>query len=462
MKQAVLTAALAALVALPATSGDGVFAQPASGQDDALRQRLEQRFDVIPLQNGVLLRPKSGDGRVRSIEVIDGAIAIDGASATGAELRNRLGGDADLVLRLSYLDADARRKLLGTAAAPAPPEAAPAPQRDPSLRPEAEPGDQDTGFRDRDERRRERRSRRDGNDRIRFAGSVSVEDGEVVDGNVVSIGGSTRVNGEVTGDAVAIGGNLELGPHANVLGDAVSVGGSLRRDPGARVGGKVVDVGNVPALRFGRWPWSRFPGSGAFPFGSVFLGAAAGVFALVGTLMRVAVLCLLSSIVLFVGREYVERVGARAAAEPLKAGAIGLLAQLLFGPLLILTIVVFVITIVGIPLLLLIPFALLAFGVVLLIGFTAVAYNIGRLTSARFAWNLDNPYVTAVTGIVLLVSPVLIARLLGLGEWLLFPFTGALVFLGFLAEYLAWTVGFGAVALLRFERPPTTSPPASI
>jgi hypothetical protein len=174
-----------------------------------------------------------------------------------------------------------------------------------------------------------------------------------------------------------------------------------------------------------------------------------------GTVMRVAVLCLLSCIVLFAGREYVERVGARAAAEPLKAGAIGLLAQLLFGPLLILTVIVLVITIVGIPLLLLLPFALLALGLVLLVGFTGVAYNVGRLASERFAWNHDNPYLTTITGIVLLVSPVLLGRLIGLGEWLLFPVTGTLVFLGLLAEYLAWTVGFGAVALLRFERSPT-------
>jgi hypothetical protein len=186
------------------------------------------------------------------------------------------------------------------------------------------------------------------------------------------------------------------------------------------------------------------------------------MFALMGTLMRVLVLCLLSSIVLFVGREYVERVGARAAAEPLKAGAVGLLAQLLFGPLLVLTIVVFVVTIVGIPLLLLVPFAMLAFGGVLLLGFTAVAYHLGRLANARLAWHHDNTYLTAVTGILMLVSPVLIARVLGLADWLLFPLTGTLVFLGLVAEYLAWTVGFGAVALLKFERAPTVPPAVSV
>ena len=60
------------------------------------------------------------------------------------------------------------------------------------------------------------------------------------------------------------------------------------------------------------------------------------------------------------------------------------------------------------------------------------------------------------------MSPVLIARLLGLADWLLFPITGTLVLLGLLAEYLAWTVGFGAVALLRFERSPTVPPPATV
>jgi hypothetical protein len=269
------------------------------------------------------------------------------------------------------------------------------------------------------------------------------------------------VNGEVTGDAVSIGGGLELGPHANVLGDAVSVGGSLKRDPGARVGGKVVDIGAGWNLRFGQWPWGRFPRGRIFPPGTSMFGIATGAFALMGTLMRVAVLCLLASIVVFVGREQVERVGARAAAEPLKAGAIGLAAQLLFGPLLILTIVVFVITIIGIPLLILVPFAMLAFGLVFLVGFTAVAYRLGGVTNHRLAWHHGNPYLTAITGIMLLVSPVLIARVIGLADWLLFPITGSLVFLGLLAEYLAWTVGFGAVALMRFERSPTAPPPVS-
>jgi hypothetical protein len=452
MRHAVLTAALAALVAVPATSGDRLLAQGESDRQDALRQQVEQHFQVLPVQGSWILRPKSGEGGVRSIQIIDGSIVVDGMPATGAELRDKLGTDADVVLRLSYLDADARQQLLSRAAeAPA----------DQSLdRPaERERSDERPGFGN--GRRPGRRARVDGNDRVRFGGDVVVGEGEVVNGDVVSIGGATRVDGEVNGDAVAIGGGLELGPHATVRGDAVSIVGPLKRAPGARVEGKVVDVGAGTPVRFGPGEWRNFLRPRFFPFGAMFLGAAAGVLALMGTVMRVVVLCLLSSIMLFVGREYVERVGARAAAEPLKAGIIGFLAQLLFGPLLILTMLVFIITIVGIPLLLLVPFALLAFGVILLLGFTAVAYKVGLFANARLAWHHDNPYLTAITGIVLLVSPLLIARVVGLGDRLFFPLTGTLVFLGVVSEYVAWTVGFGAVALLRFERSPASQPPVS-
>jgi len=117
-----------------------------------------------------------------------------------------------------------------------------------------------------------------------------------------------------------------------------------------------------------------------------------------------------------------------------------------------------VVTIIGIPLLVLIPFALLALAVIGLVGFTAVAFNLGHLVSQRFNWSDRNPYLTVVAGILLLVSPVLVARLIGLAGVMLFPLTGTLAFLGYLAEYIAWTVGFGAVALLRFSRSQMAAP----
>ena len=52
-------------------------------------------------------------------------------------------------------------------------------------------------------------------------------------------------------------------------------------------------------------------------------------FRLARTLARLGILCLLAALVVLLGRDYMERAAVRAAAEPLKAGAIGLLAQIL-------------------------------------------------------------------------------------------------------------------------------------
>ena len=87
---------------------------------------------------------------------------------------------------------------------------------------------------------------------------------------------------------------------------------------------------------------------------------------------------------LLFGRDYVERVGVRAASEPMKAGVVGFLIQLLFFPVLVASIVVMVVTIIGIPLLVLVPFALLAFALLCFVGFTAVTYDVGRLATTRF------------------------------------------------------------------------------
>lgn len=413
--------------------------QAAGAQGELDRRTLgaevEQRFEVLPLQSGMALRPKRAMNGVRSIELSDGTIAVDGEPVTGAELRRRLGRDADVVIQLTYLDPAARRRLFrlpderaGTspATAPATPDrSTPVPESTPART-------------------------RESDDRVRIGGGVRIEADEVVNGDVVAIGGGVYVDGRVSGEVVAIGGGVVLGPHADIARDVTVVGGGLRRDPAARVGGKVNEIGigalNLGGLRVGRF--HRYVGRD-WGFGSLV--------ALVSTMMRLVVLCLLAAVVVVLGQEYVERVGARAADEPVKAGLVGLLIQLLFVPMLVVTIIVLVVTIIGIPLLILVPFALLALAVLLVVGFTAVAYDLGRLAAARLGWADRGPYLTAMLGVLLVLAPALVARLVGLGGGLLFPITAALVVIAFLVEYAAWTVGLGAIALLRFNRRGSTA-----
>jgi len=99
----------------------------------------------------------------------------------------------------------------------------------------------------------------------------------------------------------------------------------------------------------------------------------------------------------------------------------------------------------------LVPFALLAFALLFLVGFTAVAYDVGQLGVSRFGWNGQNPYFVAAVGVALVLSPVLLSRLIGFAG-LLWPITWTLLALGLLTEYVVWTVGLGAIALVRFDR----------
>jgi hypothetical protein len=81
---------------------------PPSAQSnvDELRTRLEARFEIVPIANGMVLTPRFKTS-IRSIELSDSTIAIDGAPVTGRELSDRLGpgrhryGAAAFVSRLA-------------------------------------------------------------------------------------------------------------------------------------------------------------------------------------------------------------------------------------------------------------------------------------------------------------------------------------------------------------------------
>lgn len=57
-----------------------------------------------------------------------------------------------------------------------------------------------------------------------------------------------RVNEAVSGDVVAIGGDVVLGPQARIDGHAVSVFGRVVADPGARVEGRTLEVASLSSL----------------------------------------------------------------------------------------------------------------------------------------------------------------------------------------------------------------------
>jgi uncharacterized RDD family membrane protein YckC len=83
-------------------------------------------------------------------------------------------------------------------------------------------------------------------------GSSQVTGGSV--GNaVVSVLGTSRVNAIVHGEVVAVMGNIELGPEAEVYGQLVCVGGKVIRDPAAKVHGQVNQISF--GFNFGGFEW---------------------------------------------------------------------------------------------------------------------------------------------------------------------------------------------------------------
>ncbi len=240
-----------------------------------------------------------------------------------------------------------------------------------------------------------------------------------------------------------VGGSLTLGPDAIVREDVSVIGGTLNRAPGARIDGKVDNVGFGP--NFG----VRQRTAGRFPVRNLF-ARVGGFF---GTLLRTTLLILFGLIVVVLGGRFIDAIAERTASEPLRSGFTGLLAEVLFVPLVVLTVVVLAVSIVGIPLLLLIPFAVALAVVLMIIGFTGVACVVGRFVSQRIGIG-RSPYLSVAVGVLAVLGVTLIARLCALLGGVAFGMVigGTLAAIGFLAEYLAWTIGIGALILTWLSR----------
>jgi len=447
MRKQIICALAVLSLALMARTAYIVHAQTATAAE--LRMQLAGKYDIVALQQGIALVPKAAASRIRMIQVINGAVTVDGDTLTAAQLRDRLGADAQTIVQLTYLSAAEQRQLAapeGAAAAQPAPGATPAPAPVPTPAPEPQTPSRSVNRK---------------GDIVRIGGgAINVAENERVEGDVVAIGGPVSVDGEVTGDVVAVMGGLTLGPHAVVRGEVTAVGGPLKRDPQAQVRGKVNEVGIGPNGQ-------TIPPYRGINARNILLGTIASrVTTMVTTLVRVLMFMLFVLIVTAVGQRPVQQIAARIAAEPLRAGLVGLLAEILFVPVLVLTIIALVISIIGIPLLILVPFGIILVGVVMLVGFTGTAHIVGGWVLDRFGRTERNPYLVAVAGLIVIAGLTLIGRLFALAVG---GFGAPLYVVGYLIEYLAWTVGFGAAILAwlqtrrspaSIQPPPTTVSPA--
>ena len=269
---------------------------------------------------------------------------------------------------------------------------------------------------------------------IVFGGNVELESGSTVDGDVVVFGGIINADGLITGSVVGLGGPVNIGRTAVVEGEVVSAGSPINQSPGAVIEGEIVDLAQGPFV-------FDFPGGvQTWPDNMQWQGMDWGWNPLVRLgqfLLLLIVGAVVATLTLLFIPEQTERVAYTAFNSPLPSLGIGLLAALVFVPLIfILTFVMIIllITICLLPLLLLV--AIFVAVVAWAFGLIALGYEVGK----RLNKGLNRDW-----------APPLSA---GIGTFLLLLVVNGLEFVipcvGWTFPALAGSLGLGAVLLSRF------------
>jgi hypothetical protein len=184
-----------------------------------------------------------------------------------------------------------------------------------------------------------------------------------------------------------------------------------------------------------------------------FFGGLSGIFS---DLILYAVLFGIAfATIFFGGRKYIEGVADTARAAPTRSLLVGLAAAFLVVPAFILGIVALLISIVGIPALLLwVPLFPIAVCAAVLLGYIAAAHAAGEALAERHFYAADwfqrgNSYYFILTGLGLLLSLFVASHVVQMaGPWLGF-LRSILVGLGSVLTATVLSIGFGAVLLSR-------------
>lgn len=280
-------------------------------------------------------------------------------------------------------------------------------------------------------------------DSIRSGGLV-VPAGATV-GRVAVYGGTLEVRGTVTGDAIAIDGQVVVRAGGHVAGNAFVAKGQVTVDSGGRVDGEVRtlggDIGALPELAGASTRVAR---------PTTTLGALQLVLA------WFAVLVVLGIGVLVMAGEYLDGVLDTLERSVARSLLVGVGAQLAIAPALVVLVVALAITIVGI---LLIPFAVVAYCIavagLVTLGFLAAARLTGHAVSGRRAATERG---TALRALLIGVTAYLSLWVLAAAfTWQ--PVVGAVLrALAFAVTWVVATAGFGATILSRAGARRATAP----
>jgi hypothetical protein len=265
-------------------------------------------------------------------------------------------------------------------------------------------------------------------------GDFSVGSNETVAGNLLVLRGEVELSGRVTGNVVALDGDIVLHTGAVVSGDALAIGGRIR-DRGGMVLGEQRSLGSAPTE----------PAAATAGFFRTSLTNFAG---LVGVLVTLGLLGF--GLVLF-AKPNLEMISDTVSHSLFRSFLTGVVAQVLAIPTFGMLITGLVLSVVGI---LLVPFVVIVVPLLLVAaivgGFLAVAHAMGETHTRR----------RMAAGVLIGSANSYRYLCLGLGgiaavwlAWIIFgwvPVAGTLMFAAaFLATWLLATIGLGACFLSK-------------
>jgi len=156
---------------------------------------------------------------------------------------------------------------------------------------------------------------------------------------------------------------------------------------------------------------------------------------------------------------WVRALATRIADAPGASAGVGLAGEVAITPVVIALVVSLVISLVGIPLLLALPFAFVGLAVVWVSGLAAVAALVGATVRGRAPGAGEHLLSDVALGFGAIAALTLAGHVLAFAvPWLGFV-AGAVRAVGFFIEFVAWTVGLGAVLLALWHGRPASAPP---
>jgi len=254
---------------------------------------------------------------------------------------------------------------------------------------------------------------------IHYGEPITIKD--VHSGDVISVGGEVNIMGKVEGKVVAFNADIRLRTNSVVTGDVIAIGGNIYKDSYITVWGNMWEM---PSMHL--------------PFLDLFVSPMSGqVFQLIIQIFAILLFLLVLFIYANFGRKHLSEMS-NAVTYNWKGAVLFIVLSIIFVPILILVLIASSIGILFIPILFLV---LIAFAYM---GFMAITVRIGKKILKKESDSTANLYFSGLIGYFILNGFIIIGILLSLIDTDFFNIAGAVFkVIGTVLVYLLIAYGLG-------------------